>query len=94
MPAAARITDMHICPKVEPGPKPHVGGPVVSGDNSVIIGRRPAARVGDSLVCIGPKASDNPWEALTLEWQSPSPPPHDNFIQSPVVTSGPYEYRS
>ncbi len=55
MPAAARITDMHICPKVEPGPKPHVGGPVVSGDNSVIIGRRPAARVGDSLVCIGPK---------------------------------------
>jgi len=54
MPAAARITDMHTCPMVEPGPKPHVGGPVSSGDTSVIIGFQPAARVGDSLICIGP----------------------------------------
>jgi uncharacterized Zn-binding protein involved in type VI secretion len=45
---------MHTCPKVEPGPKPHVGGPVTSGDRSVLIGYRPAARVGDSLFCVGP----------------------------------------
>src|SRR3954471_21517101 len=55
MPAAARITDMHTCPMVEPGPKPHVGGPVVSGETSVLIGYMPAARIGDSLICIGPK---------------------------------------
>src|SRR6476469_1918282 len=27
----------------------------------------------------GAKAGDNPWEATTLEWGIPSPPPHDNF---------------
>lgn len=54
MPAAARITDMHTCPMVEPGPKPHVGGPVITGEVSVLIGFQPAARVGDSLICVGP----------------------------------------
>ena len=54
MPPAARITDMHVCPKVEPGPVPHVGGPTISGEGTVLIGFMPAARVGDSLVCCGP----------------------------------------
>ena len=36
--------------------------------------------------------SDNPWEATTLEWQTPTPPPHGNFAQIPVVYRGPYEY--
>jgi cytochrome c oxidase subunit 1 len=36
--------------------------------------------------------SDNPWEATTLEWQTPTPPPHGNFATSPVVYRGPYEY--
>ena len=41
----------------------------------------------------GKKASDNPWEATTLEWTIPSPPPHDNFAgKIPVVHHGPYEY--
>jgi cytochrome c oxidase subunit I len=39
------------------------------------------------------KASDNPWEATTLEWTTATPPPHDNFAgQTPVVHNGPYEY--
>jgi cytochrome c oxidase subunit 1 len=41
----------------------------------------------------GVKAGANPWEALTLEWQTPSPPPHENFHTTPVVTDWPYEYR-
>ncbi|XXT18672.1 PAAR domain-containing protein [Sorangium sp. So ce429] len=45
---------MHTCPKVEPGPVPHVGGPVMTGEATVIIGFQPAARVGDKLVCTGP----------------------------------------
>ncbi len=57
MPPAARITDMHTCPKVEPGPVPHVGGPVVVGEFTVLIGFKPAARVGDKLVCVGPPDS-------------------------------------
>jgi cytochrome c oxidase subunit 1 len=41
----------------------------------------------------GAKASENPWEATTLEWTVPSPPPHDNFGgKTPVVHHGPYEY--
>ncbi len=41
----------------------------------------------------GRKAPANPWGAATLEWQTDSPPPHDNFHEAPVVTGGPYEYR-
>ncbi len=41
----------------------------------------------------GPKASDNPWDATTLEWTTATPPPHDNFGgHTPVVHNGPYEY--
>ena len=41
----------------------------------------------------GPKAPQNPWDATTLEWTVPSPPPHDNFAgKIPVVHHGPYEY--
>jgi cytochrome c oxidase subunit I len=41
----------------------------------------------------GKKATMNPWEATTLEWTIPSPPPHDNFGgATPVVNHGPYEY--
>lgn len=41
----------------------------------------------------GKKAGDNPWGAKTLEWQTASPPPHENFTYEPQVTAGPYEYR-
>jgi uncharacterized Zn-binding protein involved in type VI secretion len=57
MPAAARLTDLHVCPMVTPGspPVPHVGGPVVGpGVASVLIGGLPAAVVGDSAACAGP----------------------------------------
>ena len=54
MPAAARTTDMHVCPMSD-GPKPHVGGPILPGSNTtVLIGGQPAAVVGDSCTCAGP----------------------------------------
>jgi cytochrome c oxidase subunit 1 len=41
----------------------------------------------------GKKAEMNPWNATTLEWTIPSPPPFDNFAGNlPVVYHGPYEY--
>jgi len=40
----------------------------------------------------GRKVSDNPWEATTLEWSAPSPPPHGNFTKPVVAYRGPYEY--
>jgi cytochrome c oxidase subunit 1 len=36
--------------------------------------------------------SDNPWHATTLEWATPTPPPHGNFVVEPVAYRGPYEY--
>lgn len=40
----------------------------------------------------GRRASANPWDANTLEWEAPSPPPHGNFERELVVERGPYEY--
>jgi len=42
----------------------------------------------------GKKAERNPWQANTLEWSAPTPPPHGNFEVQPVVYRGPYEYSS
>src|SRR6059036_918963 len=39
-----------------------------------------------------PVTSDNPWGATTLEWQTPTPPPHGNFDKPMEVHRGPYKY--
>jgi cytochrome c oxidase subunit 1 len=42
---------------------------------------------------MGERAPMNPWNATTLEWTIPSPPPHDNFGgHYPSVYRGPYEF--
>ena len=40
----------------------------------------------------GKVAPANPWGATGLEWQTSSPPPTENFHETPVVTSEPYAY--
>ena len=40
----------------------------------------------------GEKVGTNPWRATTLDWQTPTPPPHGNFTHEPHVAHGPYEY--
>jgi cytochrome c oxidase subunit I len=40
----------------------------------------------------GKIAGDNPWNGLTLEWLTSSPPPVENFHVDPVLTTGPYDY--
>ncbi len=40
----------------------------------------------------GRAAGPNPWPATGLEWQTPSPPPRDNFPITPMVTEPPYQY--
>jgi cytochrome c oxidase subunit 1 len=40
----------------------------------------------------GKKAGNNPWNATTLEWSAPSPPPHGNFLEPVAIYRGPYEY--
>ena len=53
----ARVGDMHVCPMVTPGvpPIPHVGGPLVTPANPmVLIGGMPAAAATSMCVCVGP----------------------------------------
>jgi cytochrome c oxidase subunit I len=40
----------------------------------------------------GEVAPDNPWAATGLEWRTPSPPPTENFPETPVVTWEAYDY--
>ena len=41
----------------------------------------------------GPRAPKNPWGAAGLEWQTSSPPPTENFVETPVVDEEAYDYR-
>jgi cytochrome c oxidase subunit 1 len=40
----------------------------------------------------GRKAGTNPWGAVGLEWATTSPPPKENFHETPVVTWDAYDY--
>jgi len=40
----------------------------------------------------GKRAPENPWQATGLEWRTASPPPRENFRETPIVTEEPYDY--
>lgn len=40
----------------------------------------------------GREAGPNPWRAKGLEWETPSPPPRENFEETPIVTDEAYAY--
>ena len=40
----------------------------------------------------GKKTPENPWHATTVEWDTPTPPPHGNFSRPVQIHRGPYEY--
>jgi len=40
----------------------------------------------------GPVAGPNPWKAKGLEWETSSPPPTENFEETPIVTEEAYAY--
>ena len=42
----------------------------------------------------GKVAPSNPWGAKGLEWETPSPPPVENFASTPIVTEEAYAYES
>jgi cytochrome c oxidase subunit I len=42
----------------------------------------------------GRAAGANPWGAVGLEWTTTSPPPTENFAETPTVTWEPYDYHS
>jgi cytochrome c oxidase subunit 1 len=40
----------------------------------------------------GKKAGPNPWQAHGLEWETSSPPPTSNFIETPIVMDEVYDF--
>ncbi len=42
----------------------------------------------------GRVAGDNPWGAVGLEWTTTSPPPTENFAETPIVTWDAYQYQA
>ncbi len=40
----------------------------------------------------GAKAPQNPWDGVTLEWETESPPIEHNFIGQPICRKGPYDF--
>lgn len=89
MPPAARITDMHICPMVEPGPVPHVGGPILpAGEPTVLIGGLPAARVGDKAVCVGPPDTITAGSGTVLIGGKPAARMGDSTAHGGVIILG------
>lgn len=88
MPPAARISDMHTCPKVEPGLVPHVGGPVVSGCSSVLIGYQPASRVGDAAACVPSQDTIAAGSSTVLIGARPAARLGDPTVHGGVITRG------
>lgn len=86
---AARIGDTHVCPMVDPGPKPHIGGPVVGPPApNVIIGGQFAAKVGDLLVCVGPPDSIVSGSATVFIAGSPAARMGDNTAHGGTIVQG------
>ncbi|CAG0966494.1 putative deoxyribonuclease RhsB [Anaerolineales bacterium] len=84
---AARIGDMHTCPRKE-GKKPHKGGPILEGCGSVIIGGQPAARVGDKAQCDGPVDVIAKGEPSVIIGGRPAARLGDQTVHGGVIVTG------
>ncbi len=85
---AARLTDLHTCPMFT-GPVPHVGGPIAApGCPTVLIGGLPAARLGDTAVCVGPPDSIVFGNPVVLIGGMPAARMGDPTAHGGVVTLG------
>jgi uncharacterized Zn-binding protein involved in type VI secretion len=88
MPPSARIGDFHSCPRVNPGPVPHVGGPVATGQANVLIMGMPAARTGDMALCVGPPDSISKGSSSVLIGNKPAARMGDSTSHGGVVVMG------
>src|SRR3954468_1965373 len=91
MPPAARLTDMHVCPMVTPGlpPIPHVGGPIIGPCvPPVLIGKLPAAILGDNAVCVGPPDSIVKGSATGMICSKPAVRMGDTCAHGGTITLG------
>jgi len=66
----------------------------VSTVGAMILGAGVALMVGYLVASLlaGKKAMQNQWGGVTLDWQTPTPPPLENFHTPPKVTNEVYDY--
>ena len=90
MPPAARVSDMHTCPMATPGtpPVPHVGGPILAGCPTVLVGGLPAARIGDQAMCVGPPDVIAVGSATVMIGGPPAARMGDATVHGGVITVG------
>jgi len=80
---------MHSCPQVNPGPVPHVGGPILPpGEPTVLISSMPAARLSDSATCTGPPDSIAKGEPTVLIGGKPAARISDNTAHGGAIVAG------
>lgn len=70
------------------GPRNHIGGPVVGGDPTVLIGDLPAARVGDLCSCVGPYPAIATGSATVLIGGMPAARVGDTTSHGGVIMGG------
>ena len=86
---AARISDTHTCPLVNPGPVPHVGGPIAGpGNDTVLIGGLPAAVTGDIAICTGPPDTLLPGSTTVMIGGVPAARLGDVTAHGGIIVSG------
>lgn len=89
MPFAARVTDNHTCPLVNPNGSPHTGGPILPpGLPTVLIGGMPAATVGNMCLCAGPPDSIVKGSATVLIGGKPAARQGDSTAHGGSITAG------
>lgn len=85
---AARASDMHVCPMFN-GPVPHVGGPIIPPcEPTVLIGKLPAARLGDMATCVGPPDTIVKGSATVLIGKMPAARLGDNCSHGGAIILG------
>jgi uncharacterized Zn-binding protein involved in type VI secretion len=75
---------------VTPGtpPVPHVGGPIVTGFPTVMIGSMPAARIGDVATCVGPPDAIAVGSATVIIGGMPAARMGDMTVHGGVIVVG------
>ena len=94
---AARVSDMHTCPKLEPLPQgngtvtmvPHVGGTILPpGAPTVLISGLPAATMGDRCMCNGPVDTITTGSATVMINGKPAARRGDRTAHGGVIVAG------
>jgi uncharacterized Zn-binding protein involved in type VI secretion len=67
---------------------PHVGGPVLTGAPTVLINGMPAARLGDSATCVGPRDTIAKGSATVLIGGQPAARMGDSCAHGGTITLG------